>query len=233
MKFKPFVALIVLLILSACNGTTEPQTALRIVISPAAHPVSPAVLTCAPASEDISVSINSYYPGSFALADYDIFIRLGEPDDEAAFVAQIAIEEIVAIANSGLGLEQLTRSEAADLFSGRTGTSTIWVGPESDEARQFFTAEVLLGSPVSSFASLAASPEQMLAQVAADPNAVGILATAWVDGSVSTIDLGIQTPVLAMSATEPTGAASDLIACLQGGIGQTILSEKYSTLVQP
>ncbi len=226
MKFKTF-AIFAILVLSACTGTGAPQTSLRIVISPAAHPVSAVVLTCAPTSEDISVSIDSFYPGSFALADYDVFIRLGDPDDDAGFVAQIATEEIVIIANPSLGIEQLTRSEAADLFSGRSGTAAIWIGPESDEARQLFSAEILLGSPVSSTASLAASPEQMLAEVSADPNAVGILPAAWASESVATIDLGIQTPVLAISATEPTGAARDLIACLQSPTGQAGLGEEY------
>jgi hypothetical protein len=233
MKFKAVSLLVILFLLSACAGTGGPQTALRIVISPAAHPVSAAVLTCAPATEDISVSIDSYYPGSFALADYDFFIRLGEPDESGAFVAQIATEEIVAIANSGLGLGRLTRSGAADLFSGRSGTAAIWIGPESDEARQIFNAVILLGSPVSSAASLAGSPEQMLAEVAVDPDAVGILPAAWASGTVQTIDLGIETPVLAISATEPSGVSRDLIACLQSETGQAVLSEKYAPLVQP
>lgn len=233
MKIKNVALLMVLFVLSACGGAEEPQAALRIVISPAAHPTSAAVLTCVPTSAELSVSIDSYYPGTFALADYDVFIRLGEPDEEAAFIAQIATEQIMAVANPELGLEQLTRSEAADLFSGRTGTAAIWVGPQSDEARESFSARILIGSPFSSSASLAASPEKMLAEVSADPDAVGILPAAWADETLQTIDLGIETPVLAISATEPTGAARDLIACLQSEAGQAVLSEKYSTLLQP
>lgn len=233
MKFQTLVLFVLLFVLSACGGTKQPQAALRIVFSPAAHPVSAAVLTCAPASEDISVSIDSYYPGSFALADYDFFIRLGEPDENVAFTAQIATEKIIVIANPELGLKALTRSEAADLFSGRSDSEAIWVGPESDEARQLFIADVLLGGPVSSFASLSASPEQMLAEVAANPDAVGILPAAWADETVSTIDLGIETPVLALSATEPTGASRDLIACLQSVTGQAVLSEKYTLPLEP
>jgi ABC-type phosphate transport system substrate-binding protein len=232
MKIKSVVLFMVLFVLSACGGAGEPQATLRIVISPAAHPVSAAVLTCAPTSEDFSVSIDSYYPGTFALADYDVFIRLGEPDENAAFAGQIATEEIVVVANSSLGLGQLTRSEAAELFSGRSGTGAIWIGPESDEARQLFTAEILLGSTVFSGASLAASPEQMLAEVSANPNAVGILSAAWTDESLQTIDLRIETPVLAISATEPTDAARDLIACLQNETGQAVLSEKYTPLAR-
>jgi hypothetical protein len=233
MKFKSVALFVILFVLSACGGTAEPLTALRIVISPAAHPVHQAVLTCAPVSEDISVSIDSYYPGSFALADYNVFIRLGDLGENAGFVAQIATEEIVVIANTELGLEQLTRSEAADIFSGRSGAYAIWVGTQNDEARQLFTADILLGSPVSSLASLAASPEQMLSEVSADANAAGILPAAWADDTVQSINLGIETPVLAISATEPAGAARDLIACLQSETGQAILGEKYAPLVEP
>lgn len=236
MKFKILLALIPLGI-AACGGAVEPQATLRIAISPAAHPVSEAVLGCAPASEELFVSIDSYYPGTFELADYDVIFELGEPAEKAGFVAQIASEEIVLVINPTLGLSQLDRDLAADIFSGRSVTweefantaepVTVWVGPQGDEARKLFIQEILLGSPIFGSANLATSPEQMLAEIAADPNAIGVLPSAWADETVQQIGLDVVVPVLAVSAAEPSGPAREMLACLQSETGQNVIGEKY------
>jgi hypothetical protein len=53
------------------------------------------------------------------------------------------------------------------------------------------------------------------------------VAAAWADETVKSIDLGLQMPVIAVTAEEPSGAVRDLLACLQGPVGQQAISEHY------
>lgn len=215
-----------LALLAGCQSARKPAQTLHIAITPAAHPTSEAVLNCAPTSEDLFIDIDSLYLGTFEPEDYDLVIQLGEPTDGSGFLAQIAEEEIVLISNFQSEREP-GRSEAADLFTGRVEGGGLWVGPQSDEARQIFTSEVLLGAPVVGSAHLASTQEQMLAEVAADSTALGVLPAAWANETVRVIRLGVGVPVLISAKSEPSGAARELIACLQSLGGQEMLSERY------
>lgn len=237
MKRPNFLVLFFLVVLVACSSASVPEQMLHLAISPAAGPVSLAVLNCTPQAEGLFVSIDSRYPGTFALEDYDLFIRLGEPQATDGFAAQIAWEQIVVILNPAVGLRDLSRAQLADLFAGRITTwdelggtdasVALWTSPQSDEARQIFIDQVLLGSPIASHALLAAAPGQILAEVAAGSGAAGLLPASWADESVQQIELNLEMPVLAVSAAEPTGSARQLLACLQSATGQTLISENY------
>lgn len=236
-KHSYFVGLIFLL--AACSPPAEPAAALRIAISPAAQPVSSAVANCAPGGEDLFMSIDVRYPSVVELEEYDLFIRLGEPQDLPAFAAQLAWERVVVVLNSDNKVN-LTITQVADIFSGRVanwselggqdGAIALWVGPASDETRQAFEERVLLGSPVFGAANLAADPQLLLDAIAADPFAAGLLPAAWADESGQQIELGLDLPVLAISDQEPSGAAALLLACLQSANGQSLLSEHYRSL---
>jgi hypothetical protein len=224
---------------SACNPPAEAGPELTVVISPAAQPVSAAVAACMPNTENLSVSLDVRYSDFVALDEVDFFIQLGEPAVMPEFSAQISWEKVVVILHADNELD-LSRAQLADLFSGRArdwaelggeaGAVSLWVGPESDEARQAFEAGVLGESPVTGAAKLATNPEDVLAGVAADPAAAGLLAAAWADGAMRVIESGVELPVLALAAEEPSGAARELLACLQGEVGQAALAELYAPL---
>ncbi len=224
------------MLVSACSPQPEAGPSLHIVLSPAAQPVSAAVAACMPNVENLSAKLEARYANFVDLDDVDLFVRLGEPAEEPEFAAQVAWENIVVVLHPDNELD-LSRSQLADLFSGRVedwselageaAAVSLWVGPESDEARQAFEADVLLGSPVTGAANLATNPEDVLAAVAADPAAAGILPAAWADESVRAIELEVELPVLALAAGEPSGAARQLLACLQGEVGQAALAELY------
>jgi hypothetical protein len=76
---------------------------------------------------------------------------------------------------------------------------------------------------------VAADPQQTLDAVAANPAAAGLLPAAWA-GDAARIDLGIELPLLAIAAKEPSGAARAVLSCLQSGVGQAALAEKYTPL---
>lgn len=234
MKWLPLVA--VLLFITSCAPGTAEAEELHIAISPAAQPASSAVLACLPRDQSIHISFDEFYPAAIQLDKVDLYIRLGEPQESPAFAAQIATESLVIITSA---VDQLSRSQAADLFSGRIGNWSelggedqpveLRVGPASDEARQTFEANILLGSPVSGDANIATDPQQILDAVAANPGAAGLLPSAWASEAAQ-IDLGVELPLLAIAAQEPSGAARAVLSCLQGSLGQAALAEKYAPL---
>jgi hypothetical protein len=103
----------------------------------------------------------------------------------------------------------------------------VWVPLAVDETRRAFEDQMMQGLPLVSNASLAPGPEAMRQIIGANPNAIGYLPSAWQPSGLHTILPGIQMPVLAASPGTPDGSTADLVACLQGEIGQGKLSEVY------
>ena len=71
------------------------------------------------------------------------------------------------------------------------------------------------GTPVTSLARLAVSPQQMSDTLNMEKNAVGILPRHWKAGSTREVYSAGTVPVLAITASQPSGALASLIACLQ------------------
>jgi hypothetical protein len=227
---------LIFLLAAACAPKAETTQELRIAISPAAQPATAALLACLPADESIAITIDARYPAALDLNDYDFYIRLGEPDEAPAFAAQLATEHIVLVINPEQDLNTLSGSQAAALFSGRAESweavggedepVTLWVGPDSDEARTAFESNVLRGALAGS-ANIAGTNEGIPAAVAEDSGAAGVLPAAFVNDTVQAIDLGLALPLLAIADSEPQGSARDTLACMQSGAGQTILATTY------
>ena len=239
--FKLAFILCLGLVASACSPQAEARPSLRIALSPAALPASAAVSACLQRVQDVSVSIEVRHSSVVNLEDLAFYIQLGEAEEEPGFAAQVATENVVIVVHPSNQLE-FSLAQVADLFSGRVqnwsevggeeAAVNLWVGAESDESRMAFEARILRGSPVAGSAQLATNPEDLLAAVAADPAAAGILPAAWVDATVQAIEIGIELPVLALAAEEPSGAGREVLACLQGGVGQAELGKLYAGLEQ-
>ena len=232
--------LVLLILLSGCTSadivTETPETVtLTVVISPAVFPVRLAVSTCGAQTPEAVVFIREGFTGQ---ADADLVIRLGEPDNFPPFVAQVSQEEIVLVVNPSNQAATLTLDQVADVFSGRIRNWSViggsdaeiqvWTFMEADETRQIFDRGVLGGGKVIPSALLAPHPSAMLEAISRDPLAVGYIPKAWSTDEVSTIVLGIQLPVLVVADEVPQGAARELVACLQGELGQEIILPFYS-----
>ncbi len=234
---KREVLLVLAFLLGACGSGESSKVGLHIAISPSAQPASAALMACLPRNKGLQISFDVRYPATIHLDNVDLYIRLGVPQEPPAFAAQLASESFVIVTNA---TRALNRSQAADLFGGRISNWSelggedlpvkLWVGPASDETRQAFEASILLGSPVAGDANVAADPQQILDAVAADPAAAGLLPAAWVSPAMTQFDLGVELPLLAIAAQEPSGAARAVLSCLQGGVGQAALAEKYTPL---
>jgi hypothetical protein len=230
-----FVFILILLVAAACRGDGEASQTLHIGLTDDAAAAGAALLACIPQDEGIDVQIEPADASNTSLDDFDLLIRLGAPE-EAGFAAQIAAERIVLILNPDNPVQNLTRAQAADIFAGRVDNwaelggdeeeLTAWVGLEGQEARVLFEREVL-GGLISGNTRLAGSPQQMLAAVAGDSGAVGVLPAALTDEGVTLVDLDLVTPVLVLAKAEPEGPARQVLACLQTGPGLEILEEQY------
>ena len=234
------LALVVILLLSACSPPASNLPTVRIVISPAAQPVSEAISRCVPLDANMGFTIEMRYPNVSDSEEFDLSIHLGEPNAESGFSAQLAWEQILLIINQENQVD-ISSDNAAYLFSGRIQNWAelggqdlpveLWAGPKGDEARQAFQSSVLL-SPVSGNTHLATNPANALETVAKNTGAVAIMPAAWADETVRRIELGVEIPVIAEAAEEPTGAIRDLLACLQSPIGQAEISKKYTPFQQ-
>jgi hypothetical protein len=227
--------LLLALLLAACGGAPTETPTIRVAITPAAQPVNAAVGACLPRGVALDLDV-VYAP---AYADYDLVIQLGEPSELPPVAAQIASEQISVALDPKNDLD-LDRELLAAIFSGRAddwadlggepGAIQLWVGPKEDEARTAFESAVLRGAAVFGGAHLATDLTAILEAVAADPNAAGIVPAALADDSVELNAADIELPVLALAATEPAGAARDLLSCLQSELGQTWLAQHYQPL---
>ena len=232
--------LVLFLFLSACapnNASTEtPQLDfITVLLTPDVYPIRLAVETCASQTPDTPVFIKEGFPGQI---EADLLIRLGEPDDELAFIAQIAEEELALAVHPSNTSASLSIDQVKDIFSGRMSNwleiggndaeIQVWVLLTADEARGIFDQELLGGGRVTPNAFLAPHPSAILEAISGRPNAIGYLPRAWSTGQVSIILLGIKAPVLVVAEQEPQGAARELAACLQGELGQSIITPFYS-----
>jgi hypothetical protein len=222
---KSVVLLALTFILAACGnesaGTLE-SGEIVVALTPDVSPIRLAVSTCAAQDPGASFQIEESYVGQI---DADLFIRLGEPDPLPPFVAQIATEELLLIVNPTNQSASLHRWSE---IGGDDRDIQVWVPLKADETRGAFQQDVLQGGLVTPNALLAPHPSAMLEVVSVDVDAIGYLPKAWSTGEVATIYLGIKMPVLVVADEEPQGVARELVACLQGELGQSILEPFYA-----
>lgn len=236
MSVKKFVLALTLMLAACGTGATgTPESGgIVVALTPDVSPIRLAVSTCAAQNADAPIQIEESYAGQIKA---DLLIRLGEPDNLPPFIAQIATEELLLIVHPANQSASLTLDQVADIFSGRMRRWSeiggedrdiqVWVPLKADETRQAFQQAVLQGGLVTPNAFLAPHPSAMLEAVSGDVDAIGYLPKAWSTGEVATIYLGIKVPVLVVADEEPQGAARELVACLQGELGQSILEPFY------
>ncbi len=209
---KIFLCLLTLLLLlaSSCSPRT-PQTAPQVVSvhsTFAAEPWLSDLYACAGSVatlvrvEDVNAA--------------DIALQIGEPEFVAGFAYQIEEEEIIVVTHRQSPIQNLTLDQTQALFMGLGDPSMqVWVYSPDTDVQKVFDQFVMEGRIVSSFALVAANPQQMSDILINQPNTVGILPRHWMAGDVRDVFLVATVPVLALTNSEPQGAVNQLIGCLQ------------------
>jgi hypothetical protein len=216
--------LLCLIGLSACtpgiHTTTVPP--LQVESTFAAQPWLAAVQKCA-LPMDVEASLVP--AADLSVGSAEMSMRIGQPVQSNFPSYQIGQEEVQIIVSAASPLTSLTPQQATDLFSGRlqdwqsldgtSGSIQLWVFPSGEDVESILTVALLDGSPVSSSARLATSPQEMLQEVAGDPDAVGVLTHSWISNLVRVVDTVATVPVIVTLPGKPQGALETILLCLQ------------------
>lgn len=204
--------LAVLLLLSsfiascAPAAQTAPAEVVNVYATSAAQPWLTELYTCA---DELSVTLN------ITAAEPDIHLWVGEPRTITSTIYQIDEEEILIVTHREGLLQNLTLAQVQDLFAQGNDSAQVWVYASDADVQIAFDQLVMKGRPVTPFAYMAASPQQMSDLLNAEKAAVGILPKHWAAGTVRGIFSAGTVPVLAMTREVPQGKIENLISCLQ------------------
>jgi len=205
---KLFILFLLSSFISSCTPVTQtPQTEIvSVYATSAAQPWLTELYTCA---DNSSVILN------LAADDPDIFLRVGEPEIIISPVYQIDEEEILIVTNRESAVQNLTLSEAQELFAQGNDSAKVWVYASDADVQIVFDQLVMKGRTVTTFAGLVTSPQQMSDLINAEKDVVGILPKHWMTGNVREVLSAGTVPVLVITKEEPQGAVKELISCLQ------------------
>ncbi len=207
---RPTLLFLTFLLAACAPATTAVPTpqVIDVYASAAAQPWLEQVYACA-AQQAVVVRLTDEQSAQIAL-------RIGEPENLSTPAFQIDSEDILVVTHRESPIQNLTAEAARALFAGPEGQAvTVMVFASGEDVQQLFEREVLLGTPVTSLARLAASPQHMSDRLNAEKNLVGILPRHWKTGNVREVFTLRAAPVLATTPTEPQGVLKELIACLQ------------------
>lgn len=144
-----------------------------------------------------------------------ITLRLGEPELSASPMYQIDEEEILIVTHRESPIQNLTLSQAQELFAKGVPSVQVWGYASDADLQIVFDQLVMEGRPITSSAKMAATPQQMSDLLNAEKSAVGILPKHWVAGNVREVFSAGVVPVLAVTEDGAGEAVQSLIACLR------------------
>ena len=187
--FTPKISLTAFIFLvTACAQATPTATyePIRVQYSFATQPWLANLKKCAG---------NEIVESELRAADYqetqtiDLVIRIGQSDSLTNTGYQIGTDDLMIIVNPQNPVRKFTAEQVRQIFTGQilewqgiTGTNSpiqVWVFPAGEDVQQIFEKSILGGSPVTSLARLANSPEEMIRAVSKDANAIGLLTHRW------------------------------------------------------
>ncbi|MBA4379382.1 MAG: hypothetical protein C0393_01615 [Anaerolinea sp.] len=224
----PLLHLIILFstipLLTSCSPTPPAVTpeAITVQYTAAAQPWLKDLYDCA----GVNTVIVELRAANYLEFNHNtLTIRMGEPFFLTVPAYQIGSDEIVIVVNPQNQIGNLTAENVRAIFSGRItrwdelggkeAPVQVWVFASGEDLQQVFDAQVMGGTPVTSHARLAASPQEMINAIAADGNAIGILTRRWMESKVREVFASASVPVLAITSSEPQGALAHLLTCLQ------------------
>jgi len=196
------------LLFSCAPNTQTPQIEIISVYStPSAQPWMSDLFTCA-GKQSVTLVVSADSP--------EISLRLGEPETLTSPAYQIGEEEILIVTNRQSPVQNLSLEEAQTLFAEQGDASVqVWGYASEADVQILFDQLVMNGRSVTSFARMAADPQEMSDTLNSESNAVGILPKHWMAGNVREVYSAGTVPVLALTKQEPIAGVVSLISCLQ------------------
>ncbi len=210
LKLRRLLLASLFLWITACapTPTAAPVSQADVYASAAAVPWLTEAFTCA---SDSNLVLNVVHDPAQA----DLVLRLGEPAALTSPAFQIDAEEILVVTHRESPLQNMTLEQVQSLFTNGDPSVQVWVYASGEDVQGVFDQAVMAGRPVTSFARLVSSPQEMSDVLNTQSNAVGILPRRWLAGSPRFIYSVGTVPVLAVTPSEPQGVLKSLVACLQ------------------
>jgi len=198
-------------LLFSCAPATQPLSQTEIIsvyATSAAEPWMSDLFACA---NNLSVNL------TVSAESPEIYLRIGEPEILLSPAYPIDEEEILIVTHRESSVQNLSLEEVQALFAGteRDASVQVWGYASEADVQILFDQLVMKGRSVTSFARMAASPQEMSDALNSESNSVGILPGHWLVGDVREVYSAGMVPVLAITKEEPQGAVGELISCLQ------------------
>ena len=209
---RPLPAVFCLLLFSAFLVSCAPAAPaaqvelVKVYSTPAAQPWLSDLFACAD-QYSLALEVSAESPA--------ITLRLGEPELSVSPMYQIGEEEILIVAHRESPVQNLTLSQAQELFAQGAPAVQVWGYASDADLQIVFDQLVMKGRPVTSSAKMAANSQQMSDLLNAEKSAVGILPKHWVAGNAREVFSAGSVPVLAVTDDGAGGAVQSMIACLQ------------------
>lgn len=207
-----FLCTCAVLFLSGCGGAPALPPAPQVINVHATTAAQPWLVQVYGCAETQGTVIRLSAPEAA-----DLRLRIGAPEnlDQPGF--QIGSETLAIVTRPDSALQSLTLEEARRLFSSFPGGQPlqVWVYAAGEDVQQVFLREIMHGTPVSSLARVAVSPQDMSMKISAASTAVGILPQTLTPATLRVVFRLPETAVLAIPSTAPPKGLGALVACLQ------------------
>jgi hypothetical protein len=206
-----------LCVITACApGGAHTLLPLRVSATSAAAPWLRNAYDCSPAGTAVVLAT----PG-----DAELILRLTEPRPLAGAAYQVGSDDLLIVTHPQVAVGQLAPKQVESLFAGQVHNwrelggadldVKVWTYAPTVDIQGFFERTILKGRPVSSWAQLAVSAQDMSDSVGSTPGSVGLLPRHWKTGNTHEVLSLAEVPVLAITDETPQGALAELIACMQ------------------
>jgi hypothetical protein len=156
----------------------------------------------------------------------ELVMRIGQPEALSVPAFKLGTDDLLVIVNRQNPINRLSVEQVSGLFTGRIvnwkaikgqdAPVAVWIFPPGEDVQQIFEQSLLGGSPVTSTARLANSPDEMSQAIANDVAAVGIITRHWKAGNTTeAFTVAGNLPILAITQTKPQGFLEQILACMQ------------------
>jgi hypothetical protein len=211
-----------------------PTQWLRVQVTPLLADRNELFSSCTP--QGTGLVLQQATGTAFDPTQTDLRLVWGAQPAYSGYAAEIGHEELVLAVHPTNPLTSISLTALQTTFSGDLpgwdwdylGQSalplTAYTYPAASEFQAVLAESLLPTTKIAREVVVVPGPQEMRAALASDPGGLGFLPLGWVDSSVKTVAVdGLAPgswarPILALSTSEPQGAAREWLICVQQGL---------------
>ena len=232
------LALVGAFLLTACTSVNvEPQPSaelqvLEVQLNPELNWMLSDLNACASSSQGLNLQVDPLPDSQTGLSSADLAIFWSSQPPQGNVAYELGSESLQVVVNPANPLESISAESLVTILAGQAvkwsavesdaslGSIQPWIYPDGLAARSLIDENILKNTRLDPEILLAPGPQEMLEAMAANPGGIGFLPSGWVDDTVKAVavsDLpqGMSLPILAVTASQPSGSLRDMLLCLQ------------------